>query len=231
MTSANTFPQAKTSSGLYTALSWLVTLLLPVALALTAVRLLFTPLFLQMEYSMPGFPQDTFGFTKEDRLYWSNIAMEYLLNDAGIEFLGDLRFEDGTPVYNERELRHMLDVKNAIKMAFNVWMVSLGALLLLGVWAFRGGWWAAFRRGLRRGGWLTAGLIAAILVSVAAAFGVFFVAFHNVFFEPGTWMFLYSDTLIRLFPERFWRDIFIYVGALTLAAALAIVFATRKSKG
>jgi hypothetical protein len=27
--------------------------------------------------------------------------------------------------------------------------------------------------------------------------------FHQIFFSAGTWMFLYSDTLIRLFPERF----------------------------
>jgi len=56
--------------------------------------------------------------------------------------------------------------------------------------------------------------LAAILLFVLLAFGVIFVAFHNVFFPPGTWTFLYSDTLIRLFPERFWRDTFIAVGVV-----------------
>jgi len=228
MNTVNALSQAKASSGLHTALSWLVTLLLPVVLTLTAVRMLFTPLFLQMEYSMPGFPPDWYGFTKVDRLYWSNIAMQYLLNDAGIEYLGDLRFADGRPVYNERELHHMVDVKNAIQTTLNVWMIALGALIVLAAWAYWGGWRRAYARGLWRGGWLTAGLIAAILLLVAAAFGMFFVAFHNVFFQPGTWTFLYSDTLIRLFPERFWRDIFVYVGGLTLIAALVIVWLTKK---
>jgi uncharacterized membrane protein len=54
------------------------------------------------------------------------------------------------------------------------------------------------------------------------SFGVFFVAFHNVFFEPGTWVFYYSDTLIRLFPERFWRDIFLYVGGFAIISGLAL---------
>ncbi len=221
----------KTSSApLYLAISWIVTLLIPVAIVLTGVRLLFFPAYLDFEYNTPGFPADPYGFSLEDRLHWSKIAMEYLLNKDGIEFLGDLRFENGAPVYNERELSHMVDVKNAIKMTFNVWYLSLAGLLGLGVWAWRGGWGNTYRSGVSRGGWLTVILIAAILVFVFAAFGVFFVAFHNVFFQPGTWMFEFSDTLIRLFPERFWRDIFIYVGAFVLVVGLALGFGLRQKK-
>ena len=129
-------------------------------LVLTAVRLLMMPAFLTFEYNTPNFPADPYGFTQEDRLYWSNIAMEYLVNSAGIEFLGDLRFADGSPVYNDRELRHMVDVKIAVQAALNVWRITLGVLVLLAVWAWQGGWIDAFRRGLGRGGWLTAIAIA-----------------------------------------------------------------------
>ena len=31
-------------------------------------------------------------------------------------------------------------------------------------------------------------------------------ALHDLLFPPGTWIFPFSDTLIRLFPEQFWRD-------------------------
>ena len=55
------------SSSLLKALSWIVTLLIPVVLVLAAVRLLMTPLFLIVEYNTPGFPEDRYGFTKEDR--------------------------------------------------------------------------------------------------------------------------------------------------------------------
>jgi len=71
-------------------------------------------------------------------------------------------------------------------------------------------------------------LVGAALAVVLVSFGVIFVAFHNVFFEPGTWTFFYSDTLIRLFPERFWRDVFLMVGALSLAGGLALGFAFRR---
>ena len=95
---------------IYRILSLIVTLLIPLALLFLGLRLLLTPAFLQLEYRMPGFPDDSYGFTLEDRLHWSRYAVEYLVNDSGIEYLGNLIFEDGSPLFNERELSHMLDV-------------------------------------------------------------------------------------------------------------------------
>ncbi len=230
-------PQNPTMAYVSTRLrSWVVTSLVPLVLILAAVRLLLTPAFLHLEYNTPGFPADPFGFTKDERLKWANLALEYLLNDADISFLGDLRFppgqqappascqfmEDCTRLYNQRELKHMQDVKNVVQAALHLWYISLGALLLLDVWAWRSGWWDDFRLDLWRGGWLTVVLLGVILLLVLVAFGVIFVAFHNVFFEAGTWMFLTSDTLIRLFPERFWRDAFLAVGLVAGGAGLLI---------
>jgi uncharacterized membrane protein len=61
-----------------------------------------------------------------------------------------------------------------------------------------------------------------IIFFVLISFGVFFVGFHEIFFPPGTWTFFYSDTLIRLFPERFWRDAFLTVGILSVFGGLAL---------
>src|SRR3990172_2931336 len=106
---------------------------LPVVLVLTNVRLMLTPLYVNLEYNVPGFPADPYGFTKEDRLQYSAIAVAYLLNDAGIEFLGDLTLPPekvvnsaiGERMYNDRELKHMLDVKNVVRAVLAVWMVSV----------------------------------------------------------------------------------------------------------
>jgi integral membrane protein (TIGR01906 family) len=213
---------------LYRILSWSVTVLTPIALVLAAVRLLVTPAFVQIEYRTPGFPDDPYGFTREERLYWSNIARLYLLNDAGIEFLGDLRFADGSPVYNERELGHMVDVKVVLGQAMRLWYACLLSLLVLGIWAWFGSWWSLFKRGLRRGGWWTVAFVAVVIPLMLVAFGVFFVAFHEVFFDPGTWTFLFSDTLIRLFPERFWRDTFLALALVSLAGGLALGLGLRE---
>ncbi len=209
--------------------SFATALLVPLALILLAVRLLLTPLFLQVEYRMPGFPEDPYGFSTTDRLRWSHYALDYLVNEAGIEYLGDLRFADGTPVFNARELRHMVDVKRLARSFLGVWYTALGLLAVLGVGAWRGGVWDAYREGLRRGGWATVAFVGAVLLFVAVSFRALFTAFHRIFFEGDTWLFLYSDTLIRLFPMRFWQDVFIFVGVVSLGGGLTLALVMKRA--
>jgi integral membrane protein (TIGR01906 family) len=209
---------------LKSALSWVVTLLVPLVIIMLAVRLLLTPVFLQVEYRMPGFPTDTYGFTLEDRLRWATPSLLYLVNDQGIDYLANLRFENGTPIYNERELTHMLDVKKALQMLLNVWHGALIVLVVLGIWAWRANWLDTYRSGWRRGGFLTIGLLIACAIFAATSFWDFFTWFHTLFFEGTSWQFEYSDTLIRLFPIRFWADCFIYIGAFSLIVGLILGF-------
>lgn len=215
---------------LYAVLSIIVTAIIPFFLLITAIRVMITPLYARIEYNSPGFPEDTFGFTKEDRLYWSEFAINYLINDSDIAYLGDLRFPDGRPLYNQRELSHMVDVKMLVQAAYRAWWMMLAVLAGLGVWAWRGGWSGEYLRGVWRGGWATLGLIVAVLVLVAISFQALFTQFHRLFFTGDTWIFEWSDTLIRLFPMRFWRDAFILVGAVTISGALLCILGGRKTK-
>lgn len=211
-------------------LSWLVTIILPVALLFVGLRLLLIPAFLQVEYRMPGFPADTYGFTLEDRLHYAPLAVQYLVNDAGIEFLDDQTFPDGSPLYNGRELQHMEDVKNVVQpilwIGSAVWVFLIG----IGLWAWFGKWWPEFRLALRRGGRFTVGLVAAVGLFAGFGFDQFFVAFHSIFFESDSWLFLYSDTLIRLFPIRFWQDCAIYIFVVAGGLGLLLALAKRKPK-
>jgi len=217
-------------------LSWFITILVPIALIGLGLRILLSPIFLKVEYNLPYFPPDGFGFTKADRLKWAPYALNYLTNSADISYLGDLKFDDGTPLYNERELSHMADVKRVTRNALNVWYIALALLTLLGIWSWRGDWTQAYRQGLMRGGWLMVGL--AVVVGVIAVIGIainpdvffsFFTAFHHLFFTGDSWLFLYSDTLIRLFPIRFWQDAFLFAAAISLGGgvALGLVFKTK----
>ncbi len=74
-----------------------------------------------------------------------------------------------------------------------------------------------------RGGVLTIALIAAGLIAVVTSFNWLFTQFHALFFEGDSWIFLYSDTLIRLFPIQFWTTAFVIVfgGALLEAILLS----------
>ena len=209
-------------------LNGLIALIVPFFLLMTAIRIMFTPVYLQVEYRAPGFPADTYGFTLDDRLHYGRVSMEYLLNNSGIEFLAEQRLPDGKPLYNDRELSHMVDVKLVLQGMVRAWWVLLVILLGLGAWAWRTGSLRSFWRALGTGGKLTIGLIVLILAAVAISFNGLFTAFHKVFFTGDTWLFYYSDSLIRLFPIPFWRDAFILVGLLTILSAILCIYLGRR---
>jgi hypothetical protein len=114
-----------------TLLSWLLSLAVVPAIVLAVLRLMLTPLYVQAAYRMPGFPPDPFGFSRAERLHWAELDRQYLLNDADITFLAELRFADGSPVYNERELRHMADVKRVVQGALRVGYAAWALLAAL----------------------------------------------------------------------------------------------------
>jgi integral membrane protein (TIGR01906 family) len=195
----------------------------PIWLVLTGVQLLLTDAYLHFEYHKPDFPADPYGFTLEERLTYAPLAVEYLRNSSGIEFLADLTFPDGSLQYNSRELQHMADVKQVVRAAV-IFHYALSIVLLAVVL------WLYFNlttrnmlhNALATGSMLTL-LIIAVLVGLSLlSWDVFFTAFHQVFFEAGTWQFAYSDTLIRLFPERFWFDAALTIGIFTTAGALLL---------
>jgi integral membrane protein (TIGR01906 family) len=213
------------------ALGWVVSIVIPFAIILTAVRLLLTPTFVNLEYHTPGFPEDNYGMTLEQRLEYAPLAMDYLLNDEDISFLGDQQFEDGTALYNERELSHMYDVKVLTQQFLDIWIVLLVLLLAVGAAAWHFGFLDDFRDWLGRGGKITVIALVVAMVFIGVSFNALFTGFHSIFFEGDSWLFFYSDTLIRLFPLRFWRDVFIALAVLSLGAGVLLWrFAPSKVK-
>jgi integral membrane protein (TIGR01906 family) len=212
------------------ACGWLITLIIPPMLLITSVLLLLNPVFLNLEYRRPGFPADPLGFSLAERLQYAGVSVAYLVNDKGIEYLEDQFLSDGNRLYNERELSHMVDVKAVVQGAIRWWLGGLIVLGLLIVWAIKTGGKRECWRAISRGGFLTLGIIAVFLVYLMVNFNSLFTRFHTLFFESGTWVFLYSDSLIRLFPLPFWQDCFIAVASISLlCGALLGGLGRRKS--
>lgn len=217
-------------------LSWIIPLLMPLALIGLSIRILLTPLFPNIEYRLPYFPPDPYGFSTQDRLTWGQKGIDYLMNSADISFLGDLKFPDGSPLFNERELSHMHDVKRVVQGFLRIWNFDLLVLLLLGVWAWRWNWLPTYRLGMKRGGWLTLGigLIIVVIATIGAMgtgdmFWSFFVWFHGLFFTGDSWLFLDSDSLIRLYPLNFWQDAVLYIALISVLGALGLAFGLKTS--
>lgn len=204
-----------------------ITILVPVFLLMTSIRILISPAYPRVEYQMPGFPADPFGFSPEERLKHAEVSVEYLINSEPLSFLSELKKADGSPLYNDRELSHMLDVKNLVQAMLRAWAVIFIILIALGIIAWRTSWLADFFRSVNAGGWATLGFVALMILSTFLDFTDLFTGFHHIFFTGDTWLFYTSDSLIRLFPERFWSDAFLYMGVFMIAGALIAIFGGR----
>ena len=201
---------------------WLVSLSVPIILTTLIILVLLSPVFMEIEYQRPGFPEDSYGFSTEERLEYGNITRRYLVRDLSLDILRDLEFADGDPLYQERELTHLEDVKVVIQGLLRVFYVSLAVFTFGGYLAQGNQWQADYLGAIFRGGRLTSLALLTILFFTLISFRALFTAFHRIFFEGDSWLFLYSDTLIRLFPMQFWQDVFLVFGVLTLAAGLII---------
>jgi integral membrane protein (TIGR01906 family) len=204
----------------------LLMLVVPLLILLSSVWiiLLGAGIWVPIEYRMPGFPPDSYGFSLEDRIYWSAVDIDFLLGDEPISFFDDIRLESGAPMHNERELVHMQDVKSLIDLTRWVWAVALLLSLFLTYILARAAGRAAAGAAWRSAARWTAILMLLIGAGLVVGFGVLFVAFHRLFFEGSTWIFPLSDTFIRLYPERFWRDTFALVAIISLCLT-GIVYA------
>ncbi|NLG41468.1 MAG: TIGR01906 family membrane protein [Chloroflexi bacterium] len=211
-------------------LVFILAIFIPYLLLMTGVRLVMTPAFPAMEYKRAGFPQDPYGFTIQERTKWSDYAVSYLTNDAGIEYLENLQDLTGQKMFAPDELTHMEDVKEVVTISSTVWYVLGGVSIAILLWFVIMRQWDSIRKAFNAGGWITVGLLSALLVFLAVSFDQLFVYFHRLFFEDGTWTFSQSSTLIRLFPFEFWRDAFVLVIGFALLVGVLFVIVTHKRK-
>jgi integral membrane protein (TIGR01906 family) len=175
------------------------------------------------EYGKASFPPDPFGLSTAERTRLADVCVGYLATNARLSLLADLRLPDGGRAFNERELRHMADVQ----VVYNRMMLSGSAaalVLLAGAAALLASSHTRRRvpAALVSGSMLTLGLLVAVGAYMALSWQEFFTTFHRLFFEGESWIFPYSDTLIRLFPTRFWMDVGAVLVGLLIVEAVAV---------
>ncbi|MGI2336085.1 MAG: TIGR01906 family membrane protein [Dehalogenimonas sp.] len=148
--------------------------------------------------------------------------------NSGEEYIDLVVVKDGQnfTLFNEREIIHLYDVKELIRLDYRVLTAGLGySALVIGLLYFRR------RKGLLAapsfwGGALTLAVVTAMGIAAAIDFNAFFTRFHLISFTNDFWLLDPStDYLIMLFPGGFWRDaaVFVGLGIGGLAAAVALV--------
>ncbi len=203
------------------ALKMFIIVLLPIFLTVTAVQVLTTDQYLAFEYDKSGFPPDSFGFTQQQRFELASSDIHYVRAHLPNNGLSN-QILNGAPVYNAREVSHMADVRAVFQAVFRVWQISLILLLLIGFILWQKRERRALGSAIQWGGLLTSGVIVFIGLFAVFAWQSWFSTFHLFFFKPGSWLFSYSDTLIRLFPVEFWFDATLTISALSLVGGLLL---------
>jgi hypothetical protein len=126
-------------------------------------------------------------------------------------------FSFGRSTFTPDEYAHMADVRALSRGA------EIAAVLALVVAAFRLA--RARRRGdalrlVRAGTLIAAGMVAVVGAAAGVAFDPLFLAFHEIFFPQGNFLFPPDSNLLRLYPEWYWQGITAGVGVSFIAVAL-----------
>jgi len=195
--------------------------LLPVCIGSWGVTLLIGPACLRPIYTLPPLLVDpvTAGpeaaalglvpLTPDEQLDLALATVAFLESwqppDAAAAQLAQVMLpHTAAPLYNERELAHLLDVKQRTDFIRHLaWLTTIpvlgGLLFLLRRPETRPVAYAALRRGGAKG----EALVFCLGLILVTLWPFFFYQFHGLFFPPGSWSFAPTDSLMRLFPESF----------------------------
>ncbi len=165
------------------------------------------------------------GMTPEEVSRVGAEVRDYLRNDAE-RLTVQRELADGrrAPVFSEREVVHMIDVKRLMARTWDAGWAAFGLIIALAAGAF----WRGRRAGLAwllRAAAAAGGLIVALVIVLAVVamvgFDEAFRQFHLLFFTNDLWQLTSADALIQLFPQRFFFDTTLLIGgAIVIPAAL-----------
>ena len=209
-------PSGKASP--YRRIALLVIILLsPVIFLGIPVRLAFTETYLEWYYSSHNLPPDRWGMMKEESLRLAKIGLRSVLSEKGLKEFRKARLPNGRRAFNEREIRHMMDVKTLLDRFFKAFYLSLLVSFLI----------TMIIKDLKfvSKALIFGSLFSLTLFTTAGALSYLFYSkafelFHNLFFDPVSWRFRYTDTLLRIYPMKLWFDSTMYVFGGTLGLCL-----------
>jgi integral membrane protein (TIGR01906 family) len=211
------------------ALRWVTAALfvasIPLFLVLTNVRIAasWEPVY-GYSFSQYGAPEVT-GIPRSELDRASREIIRYF-ESGGTNELLDIRIREGEesrPLFNQREVLHMRDVKDLMQFTFRLqefaFVYVVGYVAAVYLWSRE--------RSMRHLAVQTivAGVAAVAVLGVAAAgvvmgFDTLFEQFHLLSFSNDLWQLDPTrDHLIQMFPQGFWFDVTLAVGILTIMQA------------
>lgn len=164
-----------------------------------SVRIAFNEWIIDYIYAKKDFPEDIYGLPEEYRKRLAKIGLRAVLSDEAFEEFKKAKLPDGMRAFNAREIEHIHDVKAFLKRFFPAVYVAT-FLWLLGFLILRSAHY------LILSGFLGILTLSILGVLVFTNYERAFEIFHVITFDPYSWRFFYTDTLIRIYPMKFWYD-------------------------
>jgi integral membrane protein (TIGR01906 family) len=204
-------------------LAVLIALAVPAILVVNGFRVLATDTFVEWELGSDGFPADPYGLDTEQRTALARTGLRSIQpGSEGIAVLERATLPDGSGAFEERELTHMRDVRTLFGAALRAQLIAVIAIAALALLLLRTRLRAAVPAGLLAGSLATLAIAILAIPVIVLGFDGFFTRFHEVFFSGDSWQFSNSDTLIRIYPERFWVDVSRITAAIAVGQALLL---------
>lgn len=146
-------------------------------------------------------------FSKETAEENTQELISYLKNKGSLE----------TEFFNEKEKQHLIDVKNLINKAINLFYLISFLLILFLVLNYKNLSKPFLYSGIS--------IISLIIILLFLDFGQAFLSFHKLFFSNDLWQLNpQTDNLINLFPQQFFSDFIkkIFINSFFISILLII---------
>jgi len=204
----------------------LFVLAVPLAIVLTQVRMMmFDPGYYERGYQRHGVAGST-GMTL-DQLSLATTQIQEFFHGGPPVSLVVSKERGREPLFNAREQKHMEDVRALLNRALGIQEASL--LYLFGAASFllvarRSAGVQSLARWLAVGAGVTLAIFIVVGLLAALDFRSFWTQFHLLSFDNDLWRLdPRTDYLIRLFPESFWFEAVLELGARSLATAMVLL--------
>lgn len=199
----------------------------PVLLVTTVIRVLISDVGFYQRGLREHDAEARTGISLVELDYAAGEIVRYFENDARVLRVTVIVDGEEQPLFNEREVAHMEDVKSLVRLMFAVQEVSLVYTMAYVTGVFL---WAR-ERSLRALAWQALGAMAfglgvvgAVGVLALSGFDAAWTRFHEIAFRNDLWRLdPASDRLIQMFPEPFWEEATMIVAAVSAGASGLVV--------
>ena len=166
---------------------------------------------------------ETMGMSEKDLMKATTVLLDYLHHDRFDIHVNVTVQEKQVEMFNEREIAHMVDVKNLYQTAMFVRNIACLTLIVsfLALWIIfrRDIWFSLSYRYIQCTIFMisVAGMLG---LWIAVDFSTFWTTFHHVFFRNDLWLLNpITDRMIQMFPEPFF-----FAMVSRIAIAFVLVF-------